>query len=180
MKKYRFAYAAGAVIVAYHLVLNFSFGDIASLNANQWQQLEMLANLRYVFIIMGVVLSIWSFRNNSNSATGFRSLFVVGLAAATILAHIVGLFEFFFILTHPAFFDLYMRVQEQLANQGNISAEQLQHTRHIAESMRFMQTPLMNGIFYFVETLLIGALSAALASFGLRRSDNQPPSIDRI
>ncbi len=169
MKNYKYAWAAGLLVVIYHSVTTMFMGDLASMSPEQWQTLELLGFGRYVLIISGVFTCVWLYRTESVELPSFKRLIVVGVTASTILAHIVGIAELLYVLTHPNFFELYMKAQEMQMRHAGLSQEHILATKQAAESMKMMQTPLANGIFYFVETFLLGAVSALLAALAVRR-----------
>ena len=172
MKKYLYAIIAGVVIVLYHFIVFAVMGDISKLSPVQWQTLEILGFARYIILILGVTFSIRSYRNSNPDKTSFKALFIVGLAAATIVAHFVGLMEFGWVLAHPNFFDEYMKAQTLQMQQSGMSPEKMQQMRIATEQTKFLQTPLMNGIFYFVETLMIGTIASVASAAVMKKRMN--------
>ncbi len=165
MKRYLYAFIAGIAIVLYHFSVFAAIGDLSKLDPVQWQRLEYLGFARYLFLILGVVLSIRLHRRTHSDNATLKSLFLVGLAASTIIAHFVGIMEYAWTSAHPEFFEVYMNSQVLQAQQSGMDPEKIQQLRTGAEQMKFLQTPLMSGIFYFVETMIIGALSSLVSAF---------------
>ncbi len=178
MKHYRLAIVCGVGLVLYHLALEQAMGDINSLSYEQWQRFELYGALRYVVIIVCVLLSVWMYSRSYNANTSFKRLFVVGTVAATILAHCIGIYEFIYMYWHPGFVDAYMKAQQAHASGLSEGGIVLQQTAPKNEMVEFMKNPLINGIFYFVETLLLGLITAALSALTLKRRGVAPAESD--
>lgn len=165
----QFGLISGLVIVAYSMTVMFFFGDIAKLSPKEFQMVEVLGFLRYIILLLTVFLAMRAVRKQAETQPGFWPVVRSGILVAVVIAFLVGLMEFGYILSNPGFFEQYgelylSRLQADGAPEVEIAA-----ARQQMEDFAFMANPVANGIFYFIETALIGTVSALIMGIFLRK-----------
>lgn len=165
----QFGLVAGLVIVGYSLVVMLLFGNIAKLSPKEFQMVEVLGFLRYIILLLAVFLAMRAVRKMPETNPGFWPVVRTGILVALVIALLVGLMEFGYILSNPEFYDQYgemylSRMKADGAPEAEIAAAQQQ-----IEDYAFMANPVVSGVFYFIETALVGSVAALIMGIFLRK-----------
>jgi hypothetical protein len=123
-------------------------------------------------LLLGVVMAMVAYRRGTSGPLSYRSLITVGVLVALITAVFVGLMEYTYIaFINPDFYEQYGRMMTEGMRAKGASAAELAATRQEQESYAWMANPLMAGLFYFLETAVIGTILSLIGAPFLRRPE---------
>jgi len=156
---------AGGLIFAYSMIMLAVVGNITSLSADEIDRLELLGYGRYLVLFVAVFLAIGSTLRHAALPVGRAILLRRGVLCAAAAALFVGATEFVYIrFLNPQFFEQYETIYLGHLQQRGASPEELASASRQLEALSWMRSPMMMGLFYAAETLVVGAASALLIS----------------
>ncbi len=162
----QFGILAGVIIFTYSLGVFFFYGDFSRLTPAQLSQLKVLGYLRYIILFLGVFLGMRAFRKSLPPPHGFWQMTKTGILIALLVAVFVGAMEFIYIrFMNPEFYDEYGKVFIEGMRESGEPEQKIAEAQQGLESFSWMRNPVLTGIFYFFETLIVGSIAAA--PFGL-------------
>ena len=165
---------AGGLIILYTFIVYFTFGDFGKITPEELPTIEALGYLRYVILIAVIIFAIRVFKKNSESAPSYWALVKQGVFTALVVAVCVGLMEAVYMAINPAFFAQYgqLKLDEMIAS--NAPAEEIAQFKQDMEDYAFMASPLVNGVFYFFETAILGSVLSLIVALFFRPSKTNP------
>lgn len=159
-----FGLISGGIIVAYSLLTFLIFGDFSKITPEKFAMVEMLGYLRYVILILTVIFAIRYFKKQNGNQGTFKELFLAGLNTVLIVAVLVGLMELFYMMANPGFMEQYADMMVKSLEKQGASAAKIAAKKQEMASMKWMASPAVMGIFYFVETAVIGAIVSVIVA----------------
>ena len=169
-----FGLLSGLIIVIYSFAVFLFFGDIAKMSMEDFARVEMLGYLRYLILLLTIIFAIRFFKKGNGGQGSFKQLFLAGLYTALIVALLVGLMELVYVLINPGFMEQYGQiVTTRLKQQGADAAELAKHQKTM-EDMKWMGTPAGMGIFYFLETAVLGTIISLIVALIAKPKQKQP------
>lgn len=163
-----FGLLSGGIIIVYTFGTFLMFGEFSKLTPKDLAMVEAFGYLRYVILFLTLVFAIRHYRKQQQEQSGFKKLFMAGVYTALVIALLVGLMEFCYMLLNPDFMEHYASLNEQRLVESGASAEKLARNREMMESMKWMANPAAMGVFYFVETMILGTIMSLILAFFFR------------
>ncbi|HEX6914554.1 MAG TPA: DUF4199 domain-containing protein [Chitinophagaceae bacterium] len=168
----RFGIIAGIIIIAYSILVFLVMGDFSSMDAGDFKKVEMLGFLRYIILFLTVFLSIRYFKKQNSGEGTFRQLFLAGLYTALVIAMLVGLMELLYMWLNPQFISQYAELSTRKLQESGASAERIAEHKKQLEQFSWMASPAIMGVYYFLETAVLGAICSAIVGLLMRRRTN--------
>jgi len=169
-----FGLLSGLIIIIYSAAVFIHFGDFAKMTSQDLSKVEMLGYLRYLILLLTIVFAIRYFKKQAGDAVTFKPLFLAGLYTAFIVALLVGLMEATYMLINPDFMEQYGElVTNRMKEQGASAAALAEHQKEM-DNFKWMANPAAMGIFYFLETAVIGTVISLIVALIARTKKMQP------
>ncbi len=171
-----FGALAGLVIIIYTYGFLMILGDFGRMTPKDLEMAEWLGYVRYLVLLLGIVMAMIQYRRDSAGPISYGAAFKVGLMVALVTAVCVGLMESIYIaFINPDFFEQYRRLMMESLQARNASATEIREAQEQFETLLpFMQHPVATGLFYFVETTVIGTILALIGAIFTRRPTAAP------
>lgn len=167
-----FGLLSGSIIIVYSVITFIIFGDFSNITPENLKTVEMMGFLRYIILLLTVIFAIRHFKKQNGGTGSFKQLFLAGLYTALIVAILVGLMEMFYMMANPGFMEQYGTLKTQTMQKTGASAEEIAKFKSEMESMKWMASPAAMGIFYCLETAVIGAVLSAIVAL-IKRTKNK-------
>ena len=164
----RFGLITGLIVIAFSAIVSYSYGDLSQVSIEDLEAMENWGYLRYLFLTVGVILAIRYFRNKTGKF-GLKNLFLTGLLTALMIAILVGLMEAVYMMMNPDFMDQYTRLSMEQLRRGGGSEDELKLKEAQMQQFSWLAHPALMGLFYLVETALIGTIVSVITSLILRK-----------
>ena len=159
-----FGILSGIIIIIYSFAVFLIFGDFAKMSAQEFNTVEKLGYLRYIILLLTIVFAVRYYKKQNGGQGSFKQLFVAGFYTALIVAVLVGLMEFVYMLVNPDFMDQYAAIMENKMKAEGATAEMIAKQQKQVESMKWMAHPAGMGIFYFFETAILGTIVSVITA----------------
>ena len=99
-------------------------------------------------------------------AVTFGALFFAGIQVVLVIAIIVGLMEYGYIqFWNPGFYDQYGAIMLQHLKDSGVAQDVIARAQDQLASLEWMKSAVTTGIFYFVETFIVGTIGALLVAW---------------
>ena len=159
-----FGILSGLIIIIYSAAVFLVFGEFSKMSDADFNKVEKLGYLRYIILLLTIIFAVLSFKKQNGGKGSFKQLFLAGFYTALVVGLLVGLMELVYIMMNPNFMQEYSARMETMLRQGGASAEKLASHRSEIESMKWMANPVGMGVFYFIETSVLGTVIAVLTA----------------
>ena len=159
-----FGLAAGLIIILYTAAVFLAYGDFAKISVADLNKIEMLGYLRYLILLLTVIFAVRYYKKQSGIAT-FKRLFLAGFYTALVVALLVGLMEAVYMLMNPDFMDQYAELTTRSMMESGASAEKIEAYKTEIAQYSWMSNPVNMGLFYFLETAILGTIMALIVAF---------------
>ena len=159
---------AGIVILVYTYGTFIAYGDFSKITVDQLNSMETMGYLRYIILLVAVYWGIKTVVKTAVALT-FGALFIAGLQVALVIGVIVGLMEYGYIqFWNPGFYDQYANLAMQQLQNAGVADAVIARAQEQMKALEWMRTPIMTGLYYFVETFIVGAVGSLLAALFFR------------
>lgn len=172
MKRIAFTYGiiTGGIIITYTLFTTIYFGNPEKLSSGEFESVEMLGMLRYPVLLIGIFMGMWAYRKTEPENLSYWNICGSGILIAIVIATLVGIMEFSYLhFINPEFFEQYSKAYLAEIRKSGMSEKEITEFQRQMNELSWMRTPVMNGIFYFFETFIIGSIDSMLISIFLKR-----------
>lgn len=172
-----FGIMAGVIIIAYTFVTLLILGDFGKMTPKDLAAAEALGYIRYLILLLGVVMAMVTYRKNVAGPISYGRALRVGVLVAVVTALFVGAMELTYVaFINPEFYDQYAKLTASAMQARGASAAEIAETQSQLQSMQWMTSPGMTGLFYFVETAVIGIILSLIAAIFIRRKEGESPA----
>ena len=110
-----------------------------------------------------------AYRKQDYSRAGWWPAARTGIFVALVVAVLVGLMEFAYILANPGFYEQYGEIYLTRMTSEGASATEIAAAKEQMEAYAFMANPVVSGVFYFFETTLVGTVAAMIIAIFMRK-----------
>jgi len=155
----------GLAIVIYSVTGFLAFGK----SAEAYATLEKLGYLRYVILLVGVFIGMRLMAKKQTDTYTYMQAVMPGVVVALLAAVWVGLMEGTYIIVNPEFYESYGQYYMEKLQAEGASAAEIEAARAQMESFSWMANPWASGLFYFVETFLVGSIGAFIMGLFFQR-----------
>lgn len=170
-----FGLVAGAITVVYSYISVVAFIG-SEVTWQDMERAELFGYIRYLLLLVGVVMAMVTYRKNTGGTITYGRIFMVGMLVSLVIALFVGAMEYAYLaFINPDFYGQYGKAMIEGLQQAGASAAELEEARQQQQDYAWLTTPVMTGIFYFVQTAVIGIIFALMAAFFLRRNNETVP-----
>ena len=107
-----FGILSGVIIILYSFAVFLIFGDFSKMSGEDFEKVEMLGFLRYIILLLTIIFAVRYFKKQNGGQGSFKQLFLAGFYTALVVAVLVGLMEFVYMLINPEFMDQYATIME--------------------------------------------------------------------
>jgi hypothetical protein len=167
-----FGTLAGVVIFAYSMIVFTMIGDFSKITPNQLTLASWLGYLRYLILVLGIVMAMLAYRKSIAGPVEYSRVFLVGMLVAVVTAVFVGLMEYSYMaFINPGFIDQYISITQDAMRQKGSTQAEINATLAEMKNFEWMRNPLLTGLFYFVETSVVGTILSLIAAIFTRRTD---------
>jgi len=168
-----FGLLSGLIIILYSVAVFLAYGDFSKLSASEFEKVEKLGYLRYLILFLTIIFAIRYFKKQKGGVVTFGQAFRAGMYTALVVALLVGLMELVYMLANPGFMDQYAEIStKKMAEQG-ASAAEIESRKKEMENYKWLASPAGMGIFYFLETFILGTIMSLLTSLFVRSRNRQ-------
>lgn len=169
-----FGVLSGLIIIVYSTITFLVFGDFSKMSTKDLAMVETFGYLRYIILFLTLLFAIRHFKKQQPEQSVFKRLFLAGLYTALVVAVLVGLMEFAYMLANPGFMDQYASLSIQKMEESGASAAEIAKQKQMMENMKWMANPAAMGIFYFIETTILGSIMSLILALLMKGKRNQP------
>ena len=169
-----FGLLSGIIIAIYTFIVLFAFGDFSKMSLKQFQMVETFGYLRYLILLLTVFFAMHTYKKSS-TGVNYWAVAVQGIQVALLVGVIVGIMEYCYMILSPGFYEKYGHMYVAQMKHNGASMEALKQVKLEMNNYKWMQNPLMTGIFYFFETFLIGTTAALILGIFLKNKKTQIP-----
>jgi len=162
-----FGLLAGIIVFAYTMIVMLVIGDFGSATPEELQTAEALGWLRYIILLLGVLMGMRALRKETTGQLGYGKVLAAGIGVSLVTAFFIGLMEFTYVqFMNPDFYEQYIQIAEkQFTNPDDLKAFREQ----VEMFPKWATTGWGTGVFYFIETFIIGLLMSLLAAIFFRK-----------
>jgi hypothetical protein len=166
MKKQAFTFGliGGALIAVYSFIVFLVLGDPEAMTSDDMRIAEVFGYLRYVILLLAVFFVIRTYRRSQPAPVRYMGLVKAGLLCALAVGLCVGLMELIYIAMNPGFMDSYGKIYIEGLEKGGASAEEIAQAKQYMDDYKWMSTPALAWMFYFVETFIVGMIGSLIIS----------------
>ncbi|MEP7256425.1 MAG: DUF4199 domain-containing protein [Ferruginibacter sp.] len=157
-----FGLMAGAIIIVYSFIVFMVFGDFSKMTPGQFQMVEVLGYLRYIILLLTVFFAMRTFKKNTGQSLNYWKIVKQGVMVALVVAVCVGIMEAVYLSLNPDFYEKFGKMYVEQLKAGGATEKAINAAKQEMENYKWMQNPLMTGIFYFFETALIGSVASLI------------------
>ena len=162
-----FGLVAGAITLLYSLGVMLWMG--ADITPEKFAVAEALGFLRYIILLLAVFFTLWTLRKRNPEKVGFRPLFREGLLVTLVIAAFVGILEAVYMAANPDFMQEAQAIYMGGMVAKGATAAEIAEMQAQMEAFSWMENPVLSGLFYFGEVLLIGTVASALMALFMKR-----------
>jgi hypothetical protein len=167
-----FGTLAGVVIFVYSMIVFTVIVDFTQITPKQLALASWLGYIRYLVLVLGIIMAMIAYRKSEAGPISYGRVLLVGVLVSMVTAVFVGLMEYSYLaFVNPGFIDQYMKVTMEAMRQNGASEAEMRTTLAMMKSNDWMRNPLFTGLFYFVETSVVGTILSLIAAFFTRRKD---------
>jgi hypothetical protein len=167
-----FGTLAGVIIFVYSMIVFTVIGDFSKITPNQLALASWLGYIRYLVLVLGIIMAMIAYRKSVAGTIEYSRVFLVGMLVAVVTAVFVGLMEFSYLtFVNPDFIEQYMKVTMEAMRQDGKTQAEMNKTLAQMESFGWMRNPILTGLFYFVETSIVGTILSLIAAIFTRRTE---------
>jgi hypothetical protein len=159
-----FGVLSGIIIILYSFAVFLIFGDFAKMSGEDFEKVEMLGYLRYIILLLTIIFAVRYYKKQNGGQGSFRQLFLAGFYTALVVAVLVGLMEFVYMLLNPGFMDQYATLLANKMKAQGATAEMIAQKQKEMENFKWMANPAGMGIFYFFETAVLGTIISLIVA----------------
>lgn len=166
-----FGLIGGGLVIVYSFIILTVFGDFGNMPLDKLGVLEVLGYLNYLILILAIFFAMRAQKNEwvqSGQSIKYMNIVKVGLMVSFIVAVFVGIGEFIYISVNPEFFNQYGDLMVKKLEASGAPAQEITDLRQSMEDFKWMQNPIGSGLFYFLESFVIGAVIAFIFGIFLR------------
>lgn len=157
-----FGLMAGVIIIVYSFIVFMLFGDFSKMTAGQFQMVEILGYLRYLILLLTVFFAMRTFKKNTDRALNYWQIVKQGVMVALVVAVCIGIMEAVYLLLNPGFYEKFGKMYAEQLKAGGATEKAINAAKQEMDNYKWMQTPLMTGVFYFFETALTGSVASLI------------------
>lgn len=168
-----FGLLSGLIIIAYTTITFLVFGDFSKITTKDLAMVETFGYLRYIILFLTLLFALRHFKKQYPEQTTFKRLFMAGLYTALVVAVLVGLMELVYMMMNPGFMDKYVSLSVQRLEEGGASAAEIAKQKQMMENMKWMANPAAMGIFYFIETAILGTIMSLILALLMKSKRKQ-------
>jgi hypothetical protein len=173
-----FGTLAGVVIFVYSMIVFTVVIDFKQITPKQLALASWLGYIRYLVLVLGIIMAMIAYRKSVTGPITYGRVLLVGVLVAVVTAVFVGLMEFCYLaFVNPDFIEQYMKITMEAMRQNGATQAEMNATLAQMQSFAWMRSPIFTGLFYFVETSVVGTILALIAAIFTRRADVGDPSI---
>ena len=157
-----FGLLSGAIIIVYTCAVFMVFGDFSHISLKQFKMLETLGYLRYIILLLTVFFAMRTFKKQNEPPVKYWPLVKQNIMVIIVVAVCIGIMEYVYFLLNPDFFETYGHMYAQQLKISGATTRELSNAQHEMNNYKWMQSPVMMGIFYFFETFAIGGVASLI------------------
>ena len=169
-----FGLVSGAIIIAYTFAVLIIFGDFSKMSSNEFQMVELLGYLRYLIILVTVFFAMRTFIRKSGQSFNYWQIVKQGIMVTLLVAFLIGIMEYVYMIVNPDFYENYGNMYTSQLKLHGATTETLDRAKQEMSNYKWMQNPLMTGIFYFFETAVIGSVASLIIGLFLKKQVIKP------
>ena len=158
---------AGLIVVAYSVAVFFWMDG--ELTPEKYATAEVLGFLRYLVLAAAVLWVMWKARQDNSAPPTFKNLIGKGILVTLVVALFVGLMEAAYISFNPEFMEQAQDIYLKRMVADGASATEIADMQTQMESYAWMKQPALSGLFYFVETMLVGSVASLILALLIRK-----------
>ncbi|HEU4471412.1 MAG TPA: DUF4199 domain-containing protein [Flavisolibacter sp.] len=159
-----FGLLSGAIIIVYSAAIFIFFGDFSKISLPDLEKVEKLGYLRYLILLLTVIFAIRHFKKQLGGQGSFKQLFLAGIYTSLVVALLVGLMEFVYMLINPGFMEQYGSLMSERLKAGGASAAEIAAHEQQMASYKWLANPAAMGVFYFLETAVLGTIMSVIVA----------------
>jgi hypothetical protein len=163
-----FGLISGTVIIVYTFVVLLVFGDFSTMSLRQFRMVEALGYLRYLILLLTIFFAMRTFCKQAGQPVNYLTIVKQGIMVTILVAILIGIMEYFYMVVTPDFYENYSQLYIKQMKHNGATTEMMNQAKHEMGNYKWMQNPLMTGLFYFFETFLIGAVATLLIGIFLK------------
>ena len=163
-----FGLIGSGLILVYFVITFLLLSDAANLTAETLGIAEVLGYLRYLILLLTIVFAMRAYRQQTTPPVTYWGIVKVGLVVSVIVGVVVGLMEMIYIALTPEFFDGYYNATIESMTRKGASAAEIDGFKQTFEQLSWMKNPGLAGLFYLVETALIGCVMSFIVGIFMR------------
>jgi Protein of unknown function (DUF4199) len=165
----KYSIIVGVLVLIYTCIVFFYLGDVSRWSIAEVNKVEMLGLLRYAFVVVGMLTGVRILASQSENF-GYTQAVSAGIVIAVVAGVFIGVSEMIYILQHPNYYEIYGNIHLQtMQAQHAKPADIALFKQHLAD-YQFMANPWTSGVWYFMETCIVGALASLIMGIFLRKN----------
>lgn len=173
-----FGLIGGGLVIIYSFILLATFGDFENLPLEKVSVMEVLGYLNYLILILAIFFAMKTQKKEwvqSDQSKKYMDIVKVGLLVSLIIALFVGIGESIYISQNPDFYDQYCALMaKKYTAEGN--PEKIADMQQFLDSNSWIKTPLGSGVFYGLQSLVLGFVIAFIFGVFLRQKSPMTPA----
>lgn len=168
-----FGLLSGGIIILYTIIVFMVYGDFPNITPEEFAVVEILGYLRYVILLLTVIFAIRYFKKQNGNQGTFKQLFMAGFNTVLVVSVLVGLMEFCYMLMNPGFIEQYVDIVQKSMQAKGATAAEIAAKKAEMDNYRWMANPAATGVFYFLETAIIGTILSLIGALIIRTRTNK-------